>query len=119
MYRRLRLFELPWSRPSLVSNFRKGSDNSVSDSLIDVVANLPKFVEGLKLLSQADPAVETFQQQTGEHVILTAGELHLEVSIPSVPHSAYLSESFLAMLERPTRTIRESRYPTVGTHCSL
>ncbi|KAL5520012.1 hypothetical protein ACEPAG_1672 [Sanghuangporus baumii] len=41
-------------------------------------ANLPKLIEGLKLLSQADPAVETFQQQTGEHVILTAGELHLE-----------------------------------------
>jgi len=36
------------------------------------------LLEGLKLLSQADPAVETFQQQTGEHVILTAGELHFE-----------------------------------------
>ena len=42
-------------------------------------ANLPRLIEGLKLLSQADPAVETFQQQSGEHVILTAGELHLEV----------------------------------------
>ena len=43
------------------------------------IANLPKLVEGLKLLNQADPAVETFQQATGEHVILAAGELHLEV----------------------------------------
>ncbi|KAF4617442.1 hypothetical protein D9613_005998 [Agrocybe pediades] len=41
-------------------------------------ADMPKLVEGLKLLSQSDPCVETFQQQTGEHVILTAGELHLE-----------------------------------------
>ncbi|KAG6903265.1 hypothetical protein C0995_000160 [Termitomyces sp. Mi166 len=41
-------------------------------------ADMPKLVNGLKLLSQADPCVETFQQQTGEHVILTAGELHLE-----------------------------------------
>ncbi|KAG6819994.1 hypothetical protein H0H93_006697 [Arthromyces matolae] len=41
-------------------------------------ADMPKLVTGLKLLSQADPCVETFQQQTGEHVILTAGELHLE-----------------------------------------
>ena len=40
---------------------------------------MPKLVKGLKLLSQADPCVEAFQQQTGEHVILTAGELHLEV----------------------------------------
>ncbi|EPQ54738.1 P-loop containing nucleoside triphosphate hydrolase protein [Gloeophyllum trabeum ATCC 11539] len=41
-------------------------------------ADMPKLVRGLKLLSQADPCVETFQQQTGEHVILGAGELHLE-----------------------------------------
>ncbi|KAG6897765.1 hypothetical protein C0992_011434 [Termitomyces sp. T32_za158] len=41
-------------------------------------ADMPKLVNGLKLLSQADPCVETFQQQTGEHVIMTAGELHLE-----------------------------------------
>lgn len=40
---------------------------------------MQKLVNGLKLLSQSDPCVETFQQQTGEHVILTAGELHLEV----------------------------------------
>jgi len=39
---------------------------------------MPKLLAGLKLLSQSDPCVETFQQQTGEHVILTAGELHLE-----------------------------------------
>ena len=48
---------------------------------------MPKLVKGLKLLSQADPCVETFQQQTGEHVILTAGELHLEVR----PFSSLLS----------------------------
>jgi ribosome assembly protein 1 len=41
--------------------------------------DMPKLVRGLRLLSQADPCVETFQQHTGEHVILTAGELHLEV----------------------------------------
>ncbi|KAF8073628.1 P-loop containing nucleoside triphosphate hydrolase protein [Lyophyllum atratum] len=41
-------------------------------------ADMQKLVNGLKLLSQSDPCVETFQQQTGEHVILTAGELHLE-----------------------------------------
>lgn len=40
---------------------------------------MPKLVKGLRLLSQSDPCVETFQQQTGEHVILTAGELHFEV----------------------------------------
>ncbi|KAI0300247.1 P-loop containing nucleoside triphosphate hydrolase protein [Russula brevipes] len=43
-----------------------------------VPADMPKLIRGMKLLSHADPCVETFQQSTGEHVILTAGELHLE-----------------------------------------
>jgi ribosome assembly protein 1 len=41
-------------------------------------ADMPKLVEGLRLLNQADSCVETLVQETGEHVILTAGELHLE-----------------------------------------
>ncbi|KAF8270813.1 P-loop containing nucleoside triphosphate hydrolase protein [Lactarius quietus] len=43
-----------------------------------IPSDMPKLIRGMKLLSQADPCVETFQQSTGEHVILTAGELHLE-----------------------------------------
>lgn len=43
-----------------------------------IPSDMPKLVAGMRLLAQADPCVETFQQQTGEHVILTAGELHLE-----------------------------------------
>ncbi|KAI8366598.1 P-loop containing nucleoside triphosphate hydrolase protein [Blakeslea trispora] len=39
---------------------------------------MDKLVEGLRLLNQADPCVEVLVQETGEHVILTAGELHLE-----------------------------------------
>lgn len=40
--------------------------------------DMDKLVEGLRLLNQADPCVEVLLQETGEHVILTAGELHLE-----------------------------------------
>lgn len=36
------------------------------------------MISGLKLLNQADPAVQVILQQTGEHVIICAGELHLE-----------------------------------------
>ncbi|KAI8066612.1 P-loop containing nucleoside triphosphate hydrolase protein [Gongronella butleri] len=39
---------------------------------------MDKLVEGLHLLNQADPCVQVMIQETGEHVILTAGELHLE-----------------------------------------
>ena len=40
--------------------------------------DLEKMVRGLRLLEQADPAVTYEQLESGEHVILTAGELHLE-----------------------------------------
>ena len=46
---------------------------------------MPMLVEGLRLLNQADPAVETLVQDTGEHVIVAAGELHLEVNKCLVP----------------------------------
>lgn len=42
-------------------------------------SELEKMIEGLKLLEQADPCAEYIVQDNGEHVILTAGELHLEV----------------------------------------
>lgn len=33
---------------------------------------------GLRLLNQADPCVEVRVQETGEHVIIAAGEVHLQ-----------------------------------------
>lgn len=36
------------------------------------------LVNGLKLLNQADPCVEVKLQETGEHVIVATGEVHLE-----------------------------------------
>jgi ribosome assembly protein 1 len=44
--------------------------------------DLDKLVRGLRMLNQADSAVEVLLQENGEHVILTAGELHLEVLSP-------------------------------------
>ncbi|KAH7139082.1 elongation factor 2 [Dendryphion nanum] len=40
--------------------------------------DLDKMINGLKLLVQSDPCAEYEVLQSGEHVILTAGELHLE-----------------------------------------
>lgn len=42
---------------------------------------MPKLVEGFKHLNQADPSVEVLVQDSGEHVIIAAGELHLEVQL--------------------------------------
>lgn len=58
----------------------------MAHSLTVLLVDLPKLVEGLRLLNQADPCVEVLVQETGEHVILTAGELHLEVSGLSTPY---------------------------------
>lgn len=41
-------------------------------------ADMSKLVEGLRLLNQADPCVQVLVQETGEHVIVTAGEVHLQ-----------------------------------------
>ncbi|XP_072258555.1 elongation factor-like GTPase 1 [Pyxicephalus adspersus] len=39
---------------------------------------MPQLVKGMKLLNQADPCVEVLIQETGEHVLITAGEVHLQ-----------------------------------------
>lgn len=41
-------------------------------------ADLDRMISGLKLLVQSDPCAEYEQLASGEHVLLTAGELHLE-----------------------------------------
>lgn len=41
-------------------------------------ADLDKMIAGLRLLVQSDPCAEYEQFSNGEHVLLTAGELHLE-----------------------------------------
>ncbi|KAJ9634961.1 Cytoplasmic GTPase/eEF2-like protein (ribosomal biogenesis) [Knufia peltigerae] len=40
--------------------------------------DLNKMIQGLKLLEKSDPCAVYEQMESGEHVILTAGELHLE-----------------------------------------
>ncbi|CAI9717329.1 elongation factor-like GTPase 1 isoform X1 [Octopus vulgaris] len=42
------------------------------------ICDMPNLVKGLRLLNQADPCVEVLVQETGEHVIVAAGEVHLQ-----------------------------------------
>jgi len=44
-------------------------------------ADLPKLVEGLKRLSKSDPLVQITTEESGEHIIAGAGELHLEICL--------------------------------------
>merc|ERR1719209_2709761 len=44
-------------------------------------SELPKLVEGLKRLAKSDPMVLTLTEESGEHIIAGAGELHLEICL--------------------------------------
>ena len=44
-------------------------------------SELPKLVEGLKRLSKSDPLVQCSIEESGEHVVAGAGELHLEICL--------------------------------------
>merc|ERR1712033_13803 len=42
---------------------------------------LPKLVEGLKRLAKSDPMVLVKTEESGEHIVAGAGELHLEICL--------------------------------------
>ena len=44
-------------------------------------SELPRLVEGLKRLSKSDPMVQCSIEDTGEHIVAGAGELHLEICL--------------------------------------
>ena len=44
-------------------------------------ADLPKLVEGLKRLSKSDPMVQCLIEESGEHIIAGAEELHLKICL--------------------------------------
>eukprot|EP00747_Dinoflagellata_sp_TGD_P135023 gnl/TRDRNA2_/TRDRNA2_175403_c0_seq1.p1 gnl/TRDRNA2_/TRDRNA2_175403_c0~~gnl/TRDRNA2_/TRDRNA2_175403_c0_seq1.p1 ORF type:complete len:849 (-),score=-15.13 gnl/TRDRNA2_/TRDRNA2_175403_c0_seq1:117-2663(-) len=77
-----------------------------------VAADLPKLVEGLKRLSKSDPMVQCNIDETGEHIVAGAGELHLEIILKD------LKEEFMGGAEinvsNPVVSFRE----TVSTSSS-
>ena len=43
-----------------------------------ILDDMPKLVEGLKKLNKADPSVEIYTQESGDIVLSTCGEVHLQ-----------------------------------------
>jgi elongation factor 2 len=72
-------------------------------------ADLPKLVEGLKRLAKSDPLVQCTIEESGEHIVAGAGELHLEICMKD------LKEEFMGgaeiIISEPVVSFRE----TVGT----
>ncbi len=53
------------------------------------------LVRGMKLLNQADPSVEVLVQQTGELVLVAAGEVHLQKCLDDLTNQYALSVASL------------------------
>jgi len=77
--------------------------------------DLPKLVEGLKRLSKSDPMVVCQIEETGEHIVAGAGELHLEICLKD------LQEDFMGgaplRISDPVVSFRESVNGTSDHMC--
>ena len=69
-------------------------------------ADLPKLVEGLKRLSNADLLVQCSVEESGEHIITGAGELHLEICLKDLQEH-YMDGAKLRISE-PVVSFRET-----------
>jgi elongation factor 2 len=68
-------------------------------------SDLPKLVEGLKRLAKSDPMVMVFTEESGEHIVAGAGELHLEICLKD------LQDDFMGTsvkISEPVVSFRES-----------
>ena len=68
--------------------------------------DLPKLVEGLKRLSKSDPLVQCLTDESGEHVIAGAGELHLEICLKDLQED-YMNGAEIRV-SQPIVTYRET-----------
>jgi elongation factor 2 len=68
-------------------------------------ADLPKLVEGLKRLAKSDPLVQCSIEETGEHIIAGAGELHLEICLKDLQEDYMQSE---LKISEPVVSYRET-----------
>jgi len=69
-------------------------------------ADLPKLVEGLKRLSKSDPLVQCSIEESGEHIVAGAGELHLEICIKDLQEE-YMGGAEIVVSE-PVVSFRET-----------
>ncbi|XP_071329087.1 elongation factor-like GTPase 1 isoform X2 [Trachinotus anak] len=68
-------------------------------------SEMPKLVRGMRLLNQADPCAEVLIQETGEHVLVTAGEVHLQRCLDDL---RYLFSKIEISASKPIIPFRET-----------
>jgi len=78
-------------------------------------SDLPKLVEGLKRLSKSDPMVQCTIEESGEHIIAGAGELHMEICLKD------LQEDFMGgaplRISEPVVSFRETVQSNASKQC--
>lgn len=78
-------------------------------------SDLPKLVEGLKRLAKSDPLVVCSIEESGEHIVAGAGELHLEICLKD------LQEDFMngapLKISEPVVSFRETVTDTSSQQC--
>lgn len=62
----------------ILSNFEDVVNLSLFLFIFLRTAEMKQLVHGLKLLNQSDPCVEIMVQETGEHIVTAAGEVHMQ-----------------------------------------
>ena len=68
--------------------------------------DLPRLVEGLKRLSKSDPLVLCKTEESGEHIVAGAGELHLEICLKDLQED-YMNGAELK-ISQPIVSFRET-----------
>ncbi|KAJ3670954.1 hypothetical protein LUZ60_008380 [Juncus effusus] len=69
-------------------------------------SDLPKLVEGLKRLSKSDPLVVCSIEESGQHIIAGAGELHLEICLKDLQDD-FMGGAWL-VVDHPVVSFRET-----------
>jgi len=78
-------------------------------------ADLPKLVEGLKRLAKSDPLVVCSIEESGEHIVAGAGELHLEICLKDLQDD-FMNGAPLKISE-PVVSFRESVQAISSIQC--
>lgn len=69
-------------------------------------SDMPILIHALKTLNQVDPCVEVKIQETGEHVIIATGEVHLERCV--VDLKSFIGEEIEINISEPIVPFRET-----------
>jgi len=77
-------------------------------------SDLPKFVEGLKLLAKSDPCVQTSCNDIGQYIVAATSELHLETCLHNL-ESKYIDIPIIK--GKPYFSLRETVSETSSITC--